>query len=219
MKLKIELHFQQKPIKPKIKKKILPKKIQTATKKPSVEKSDIVKSSVKKSKPLASKLKKSIKKMVSSNESDSENDESATKSSTVSVVERKPAAKKFKKQMIEKIAKAKPTDVKDVVVRKRMASLNASAMMAATYEVERQLDKCEAKMYKYSPGFEEPTATLPKKAKDIKDEVLEPKDVSIRQTLSFKLVYIMFLIILYYLFQSGFLVETSFKERCYCARH
>lgn len=152
---------------------------------------------MKKSKPLAGKLKKSSKKTVLSNESDSENDESATKSSTVSVVERKPVAKKFKKQMIEKIANAKPIDVKDVVVRKRMASLNASAMMAATYEVERQLDKCEAKMYKYSPGSEEPTAALPKKVKEIKDEVPEPKDVSIRQTLSFERVYIMFLIIIF----------------------
>lgn len=150
---------------------------------------------MKKSKPLASKLKKLNKKTVSSNESDSENDESVPKSSTVSVTERKPVAKKFKKQMIEKIANTNTTDAKEVVVRKRMASLNASAMMAATYEVERQLDKSEAKLYKYSPRPEEPTAKLPKKAKDIKDEVVEPKDVSIRQTLSFGFAYIMFLII------------------------
>lgn len=126
--------------------------------------------------------------------------------------------------MIEKIANAKPTDVKDVVVRKRMASLNASAMMAATYEVERQLDKCEAKMYKCSPVPEEPTPTLPKKTKDIKeikDEVLEPKDVS-------NPAYVIILRIrqsfvpnhyFYYSFVSGLSVETSCKERCYCARH
>lgn len=166
-------------------------------KKPSVEKSDIIKSTVKKSKSLSSKLKKLSKKTVSSNESDSENDDLLPKSSTVSAVERKPVAKKFKKQMIEKIANAKTTDVKDVVVSKRMASLNASAMMAATYEVERQLDKCEAKMYRCSPGPEEHTATPPKKAKDIKDEVLEPKDVSIQQqSLSFEFANIMFLIII-----------------------
>lgn len=159
---------------------------------------------MKKSKPLASKLKKLNKKAVSSNESDSESDELVSKSSTVSVVERKPVARKFKKQMIEKIASAKTTDVKDVVVRKRMASLNASAMMAATYEVERQLDKCEAKMYKCSPGPEEPTATLPKKAKDIKDEVLELKDVSILQTESYEFAYMN---VSNYLFIITFIVD------------
>lgn len=167
-------------MKPKVKKKILPKKFQTPAKKPTVEKNDLAKSPVKKSKPLASKVKKLSKKTVSSNESDSDNDESVAKSSTAPAVERKPVAKKFKKQMIEKIANTEPNDVKDVVVRKRMASLNASAMMAATYEVERQLDKCEAKMYKCSPEPVEHTATLPKKAKEIKDEVLEPKEVSIK---------------------------------------
>lgn len=123
-------------------------------------------------KPKTNKVKKvkAPKKPVLS-ESDSDNKDREPSP------ERKPVAKKFKKQMIEKIAKT--TDVKEVVVRKRMASLNASAMMAASYEVERQLDRCEAKMYKCSPETEEHVVTIPKKPKDIKDEVLETKDVRI----------------------------------------
>lgn len=65
----------------------------------------------------------------------------------------------------------KSTDVKELVVRKRMASLNASAMLAAAYEVERHLDRVESMA---SSENETPKPTLPKK---IKDEVLESKDV------------------------------------------
>lgn len=112
----------------------------------------------------------------SSNDSDSDRESYTT--------DRKPVLKKLKKSIARKAVVAasttvsKSSDVKEVVVRKRMASLNASAMMAATYEVERQLDKCEEKMYKVSADAEE-HITPPKKAKEIKNEVFEAKDVRI----------------------------------------
>lgn len=69
---------------------------------------------------------------------------------------------------------AKPNDGKELVVRKRMASLNASAMLAAAYEVERHLDRVESMA---TSETDAPKSALPKKIKDIKDEVLESKDV------------------------------------------
>lgn len=68
------------------------------------------------------------------------------------------------------------SDFKDLVVRKRMASLNASAMLAATYEVERHLDRCDS-MY-YGSSAESDTLVTPKKIKDIKREIEEPKEVN-----------------------------------------
>lgn len=66
-----------------------------------------------------------------------------------------------------------------MVVRKRMASLNASAMLAATYEVERHLDRCDS-MY-YGSSAESDTLVTPKKIKEIiiKREVEEPKEVGV----------------------------------------
>lgn len=56
-----------------------------------------------------------------------------------------------------------------------MASLNASAMLTATYEVERHLDRCDS-MY-YGSSAESDTLVTPKKIKDIKREIEEPKEV------------------------------------------
>lgn len=103
--------------------------------------------------------------------SSSDSDDSDLESPTT---DRKAVQKKLKKPIARKATKS--IDVKEVVVRKRMASLNASAMMAATYEVERQLDKCEEKMYKVSADADE-HITPPKKVKEIKNEVFETKDV------------------------------------------
>lgn len=64
-------------------------------------------------------------------------------------------------------------------MRKRMASLNASAMLAAAYEVERHLDRVESMA---TSEIDAPKPTLPKKIKDIKDEVLESKDVILALT-------------------------------------
>lgn len=66
----------------------------------------------------------------------------------------------------------------DLVVRKRMASLNASAMLAASYEVERHFDQCDS-MYNSSSAAEsesEPPSS-PKKLKNIKNETDETKEV------------------------------------------
>lgn len=56
-----------------------------------------------------------------------------------------------------------------------MASLNASAMLAAAYEVERHIDRCEAK---YNSATNDSDAPSPKRVKDIKNEDREEKDVS-----------------------------------------
>lgn len=134
-------------------------------------------------KPKAALNKVKAKSAVKSKpiESDNSSDDSDSDRESLTT-DRKPVLKKLKKSIVRKAAAAvvKSTDVKDVVVRKRMASLNASAMMAATYEVERQLDKCEEKMYKVSAAdADDHHITPPKKAKDIKNEVFETKDVRI----------------------------------------
>lgn len=87
------------------------------------------------------------------------------------------AASSSKKQSKKK-RKSSPhakSDFKDLVVRKRMASLNASAMLAATYEVERHLDRVDS-MY-YGSSAESDTLVTPKKIKEIKREIEEPKEV------------------------------------------
>ena len=63
-------------------------------------------------------------------------------------------------------------------VRKRMASLNASAVMAATYDVERHLDKHLEQMDTYARASEAEKEVTPKRIKDIKDEVVDSKDVN-----------------------------------------
>lgn len=168
-----------------MKKKTLPKKTQASPKKANTAGKDesTKQAAAKKVKPAPNKVKakKSAKPKPKPKPCDSDNSSNDSDSDRESSVDRKPVLKKLKKSIARKAAKvaiSKTTDVKDVVVRKRMASLNASAMMAATYEVERQLDKCEEKMYKISADTEEHISP-PKKPKDIKNEVFEPKDVRI----------------------------------------
>lgn len=163
-----------------MKKKILPKKSVQKSKKANIAgKDESNKTITKKSKVVASKVKNKIAAKAKANvtnddSSSSSNDSDSDRESMTT--DRKPVLKKLKKSIVRKAAALKATDIKEVVVRKRMASLNASAMMAATYEVERQLDKCEEKMYKVSADTDEHIAP-PKKAKDIKNEVFETKDV------------------------------------------
>ncbi|XP_031626867.1 uncharacterized protein LOC116343110 isoform X2 [Contarinia nasturtii] len=172
-----EIHKMSKPMKTKIRKKILSKKPIASTKKAAgKDESNKVANKKLKTTPSKVKAKSSPFKTKSSvgdtdTSSDSDTDDHDSKT-----IDRKPKLKKLKKA-IAKAAVAKSTDIKEVVVRKRMASLNASAMMAASYEVERQFDKCEEKMYKVSAAdAEEHITPPPKKAKDIKNEVFEPKD-------------------------------------------
>lgn len=163
-----------------MKKKISPKKSISPAKKANTSKDES-------NKPMAKKLKKAAPKKIkaksavktkrnNASDSNSSSDDSDSERESVTI-DRKPAIKKLKKSIARKAAAFKSTDVKEVVVRKRMASLNASAMMAATYEVERQLDKCEEKMYKVSAADSDEHITPPKKAKDIKNEVIETQDV------------------------------------------
>lgn len=151
-----------------MKKKPLPKKSVASTKKTNtVGKLESNKVTPKKLKATPKKVKaKSAAKGKPNNHSDSSDSNTDHDSETI---DRKPMLEKLKKN-----------DLKEVVGRKRMASLNASAMMAATYEVERHLDKCEEKLYKKSADSDD-NITLPKKAKDIKNEVLEPTDVRKRK--------------------------------------
>lgn len=177
MLFKIKFIWQQKPTKTKVKKKTLTKKSTPPSKKANAaDKSESNKTIAKKLKATPNKIKaKSAVKTKPTNKSDSSSNDSDSDRESATI-DRKPTLKKLKKSMARKAAAVKSIDVKEIVVRKRMASLNASAMMAATYEVERQLDKCEEKMYKVSADTDEHIAP-PKKAKDIKNEVLEPKDV------------------------------------------
>lgn len=179
MHLKPLTSFQQKQLKNKVKKKTLPKKTIPSTKKAnSTGKDESKKVTPKKLKPVPSKVKTKKATKPKPKDSDNSSDDSDSERET-EAIDRKPVIKKLKKSIGRKVAVVKSTDVKnDVVVRKRMASLNASAMMAASYEVERQFDKCEEKMYKKSPDTEEHISP-PKKVKDIKNEVLEPKEVCI----------------------------------------
>lgn len=85
------------------------------------------------------------------------------------------SSKKQSKKKRKRSPHDRKSDFKDLVVRKRMASLNASAMLAATYEVERHLDRCDS-MY-YGSSAESDTLVTPKKVKDIKREIDEPKEV------------------------------------------
>lgn len=167
-------------MKAKVKKKTLPKKSTSLAKKANaVGKDETNKVANKKPKATSTKVKtKTISKVKKAESNDGSDSDSDAPSLTI---DRKPVLKKLKKSIARKAAVSKVTDVKEGVVRKRMASLNASAMMAATYEVERQLDKCEEKMYKVSAAADsdDQHITPPKKVKDIKNEVLEPKDVCI----------------------------------------
>ncbi|KAJ6634600.1 hypothetical protein Bhyg_13175 [Pseudolycoriella hygida] len=161
-----ESYEDNKADKTKSKKKPLPKR--TSVK--SSQKTPIVKS---KSKTV--KAKASTKRLLSSCNSDSSEDESEPTPSS---------SKKHSKKKRKKSPHDGKSDFKELVVRKRMASLNASAMLAATYEVERHLDRCDS-MY-YGSSAESDTIVTPKKIKDIKREIEEPKEVAFGFKISVK---------------------------------
>lgn len=176
--------LQSSPSKTKVKKKTLPKKSVVATKKAiTIGKDESNKLTHKKLKASPNKVKaKSTVTKVTKVKRNDNNDNSSNSDTDhdAKTIDRKPVVKKIKKATTirKPVAVTKTTDVKENVVRKRMASLNASAMMAATYEVERQLDKCEEKMFKMSTDTTVDHPVIPpKKPKEIKNEVLEPKDV------------------------------------------
>lgn len=98
------------------------------------------------------------------------------------------------------------TEFKDLVVRKRIASLNATAMLAASYEVERHLDMDS--LYNGSSADsedseEEEKPVTPKKIKEVKAEVVDDvKEV----------------ILLPYSPQISFLLICSFSSHVPCPR-
>lgn len=131
--------------------------------------------------PKKSKDKKSPASS-SSHESDESSD--GDKHDETIASSSKHISKKIKKPIARRATPTStaPTEVKEFVVRKRMASLNASAMLAATYEVERHLDRVDSLYDSRNSGDREhdTAPTVPKKLKDIKDEVLDSKEVNIR---------------------------------------
>ncbi|CAH1159388.1 unnamed protein product [Phyllotreta striolata] len=66
-------------------------------------------------------------------------------------------------------------DLKDMVVSKRMASLNASAILAASYSAEKRPDKCDSDSSS-SAGNSSEEEYFARLAKDIKEEIDEKKD-------------------------------------------
>lgn len=109
--------------------------------------------------PIKPKL---IKKNISSSKSSSNTEDD----------DESPSSSKFVKKQKQRTVESK-TEFKDLVVRKRMASLNATAMLAASYEVERHLDRCDSMYNSSSPESQSEAPSSPKKLKDIKHEIID----------------------------------------------
>lgn len=158
--------------KPKSKKKNNLKRVTPTKKSAASNAKEQSKVAVKKAKNPSAKLKqvkRTPNKHSSQSDSDDNNDEEVDSSESTVI------QKKRKKPPTPTKTKANSIDTKDVV-HKRMASLNASAMLAATYEVERHFDRCDS-TYNGSSGAESEAPSSPKKIKEIKDEILDTKDV------------------------------------------
>lgn len=102
-------------------------------------------------KMLVKQVKKPSLKVLSKKkvQKPTENNEPSTSGSSTSI-KKEPnrtdlKASKAQKRKVAKMSEVKP---KEEMVSKRMASLNASAMMAVSYEVESEMDKCEERMYR-----------------------------------------------------------------------
>uniref|UniRef100_A0A1B0AIW4 Uncharacterized protein n=1 Tax=Glossina pallidipes TaxID=7398 RepID=A0A1B0AIW4_GLOPL len=127
------------------------------------------------------KMKKSLKKVAKLVAATSE-DESNVESSDKEVVSEKEDEKEKEKSKASKSksdAKNLPKkrkrilkedligDYKGILARKRMASLNASAIVAATYEVERHLDKNLGSECSSYESYEDERKNTSKKSKEI----------------------------------------------------
>ncbi|XP_055549918.1 platelet binding protein GspB-like [Wyeomyia smithii] len=157
-----ETYAQGKDTDPVKKRKIKRKIIKKAKPKPKSEKSEKPEKSEKSDRPKqpAKKIKREVKALMS--DSDKQAEESCSSSSG----SEKPTASKSKSADAKK-RKRKPKEKKEVVevlAKKRMASLNATAMLAATYEVQRIL-------YRNTDSDSDNPAHKPKskKAKEQKD--------------------------------------------------
>lgn len=173
--------MQRKPDTKKIKKKPLPKRAPAKPKVPPPPKAEKVKTSEKpKSKPSASKSV-TIKRNNSSSKSSSNTDEDDDDNDDVA--SQKSSNSKCTKKRKHRTPESK-TEFTELVVKKRMASLNATAMLAASYEVERHLDRCDSMYNSSSAESHSETPPSPKKIKDIKHEIIdEPKEVITKLTI------------------------------------
>lgn len=107
----------------------------------------------------------------------------------------KTTQKKKTKAMLKK-SNDDNFDLRDVGVTKRMASLNASAMLAATYEVERHLDRCDSTFNCSSAESQSDTPSSPKRIKDIKHEVVDEVNIILYYHIYLILIYFFSIIFL-----------------------
>lgn len=122
-------------------------------------------------KPKAKYTKtKSTKKTILIKSSSSSTSSSDYSDKNDSGTEAKPKPK-IKRKTTEK------AEFKEIVVQKRMASLNASAMLAATYEVERHFDRCDSMYNDHLSDSPVEMPQSPVKIEKIKAEIEEPKEV------------------------------------------
>ncbi|EAT40013.1 AAEL008226-PA [Aedes aegypti] len=140
----------------KVKRKIV-KKVKPKAKAEKTEKPD-------KPKPPAKKIKKEIKALMSDAEKQHDEDSSSSTASSekVPIKPKSDEPKKRKREPKEK------KEVVEVLGKKRMASLNATAMLAATYEVQRILYR-NTDSDSDSPA-EKPKAKKVKEQKEAKDK-------------------------------------------------
>uniref|UniRef100_A0A182M1H9 BAH domain-containing protein n=1 Tax=Anopheles culicifacies TaxID=139723 RepID=A0A182M1H9_9DIPT len=135
----------------KVKKKVVRKsKAKPAAVQTKIEKTDkdkeksekVSEKTEKQPKPPVKKIKKELKALMTDNErqDDGTVSSSSTSSEKVESAKAKPEEGVKKRKREPKCEKVEPGgDYKDYIGKKRMASLNATAMLAATYEVQRVL--------------------------------------------------------------------------------
>nr|XP_029730396.1 DNA ligase 1-like [Aedes albopictus] len=140
----------------KVKRKVI-KKVKPKAKAEKTEKPD-------KPKPPAKKIKKEVKALLSDAEKQ-QDDESSSSSASSEKAPIKPKSDEPKKRKREPKEKK---EVVEVLGKKRMASLNATAMLAATYEVQRILYR-NTDSDSDSPA-EKPKAKKAKEQKETKDK-------------------------------------------------
>lgn len=128
-----------------------------------------VKQSKGKDKKISNSKKLKVKpvkrsKPSSSEQSDSEKNEDSSSSNSNSKRKRRDSDK--------------DGEIKDLVVRKRMASLNAAAILSATYEAERHIDRQHQALESDEEISSDETRLTPKKLKETKTEPEpEPEDI------------------------------------------
>lgn len=112
--------------------------------------------------------------------SGTDSEQPAEQSKKPSATKKSATASKSKSTKTTAVASATTTaktETKDVVVPKRMASLNASAMLAAAYEAERHIDRVESKYTTNATVTDSDAPSTPKRLKDIKNEERDDKEV------------------------------------------